>query len=427
MGELLGILGEVARVIDFLNEPRHQLEERSGVAIHHRDIKPQNIMLIGQGVKVADFGLSCLDEPGGSARSQCGLTFAYAAPETFRRRVSAGSDQYSLAVTFCQLRSGRLPFVGPPAAVMMGHLFGDPDLSMLPEPERTVVARALAKQPDGRWPDCRSFLGALAGCAAAGSPDNFAADSDLASGPANSGSVESCSVEIPPLPGSWSGSPSDSSDTLNLAVDSIDVSTYCLGAPPIEGPDAFPHGESSSAPTVVVAETAATRASASGARLLAAAALLLVGGVIGWSFLTRPHTHAGVARAVGRSGGGAFDDEPDGDPVAVAIPVRLTAADASTGAGSSRDLACSGPDRTVPGVDRGATPGSIGLDTGDLGSVGRRADLADESPGGPMAVRRPASGHVNETRTAGSAPTSTSGCPRSWRSRPVGTCRSRSD
>ncbi len=200
MGELLGILGEVARVIDFLNEPRHQLEERSGVAIHHRDIKPQNVMLIGQGVKVADFGLSCLDEPGGSARSQCGLTFAYAAPETFRRRVSAGSDQYSLAVTFCQLRSGRLPFVGPPASVMMGHLFGDPDLSTLPEPERPVVARALAKQPEDRWPDCRSLVKALVACSEAGSPDTL----PLAV-PRARGIVRRPAPQIPPLPVPYDG------------------------------------------------------------------------------------------------------------------------------------------------------------------------------------------------------------------------------
>jgi hypothetical protein len=81
-GRAAGILGEVAGVVDFLNEPRHQLEERSGVAIHHRAIRPQNARLIRQAVKVADFGLSCPDEPGGSARSQCGLTFVYAAPET---------------------------------------------------------------------------------------------------------------------------------------------------------------------------------------------------------------------------------------------------------------------------------------------------------------------------------------------------------
>src|SRR4051795_1129608 len=51
--ELLNVLGEGAKVIDFLNEPRHELDGKAGVAVFHRDIKPQNIMLLGGGVKVA--------------------------------------------------------------------------------------------------------------------------------------------------------------------------------------------------------------------------------------------------------------------------------------------------------------------------------------------------------------------------------------
>ena len=243
MGELLGILGEVRRVIDFLNEPRHELEERSGVAIHHRDIKPQNIMLIGQGVKVADFGLSCLGDPGGSAKSQCGLTFAYAAPETFRRRVFATSDQYSLAVTYCQLRGGRLPFVGPPASVMMGHLFGDPDLSMLPESERPVVARALAKQPGERWPDCRSFIEVLAGCAGPVRPTFCAVRAVLR----RAAPMSRLRIEIPPLSESWDGPNSVSSDGPGKPVTTTASAPIARLATP-EALDAGLHGESSSRP-----------------------------------------------------------------------------------------------------------------------------------------------------------------------------------
>ena len=206
--DLLESIGEVAKVIDFLNEPRHELEGRSGVAIHHRDIKPQNILMIGRGVRVADFGLSCLDEPADPSRSQCGLTFAYAAPETFRRKVSATSDQYSLAVTYCQLRGGRLPFVGPPAAVMMGHLFGDPDLSMLPGAERPIVARSLSRDPSRRWPDCRSLVQALAACDEADAPEWLPAGVESVDGPVGS----SWSVEIPPLLIPWAGSESAASD-----------------------------------------------------------------------------------------------------------------------------------------------------------------------------------------------------------------------
>jgi Flp pilus assembly protein TadD len=97
-------------------------------------------------------------------------TVPYAAPEYFGGRTSRQSDQYALAVTYCQLRGGRIPFPGTTAQMAVGHMCNDPDLEGLPEPERPVVARALAKRPEERWPDCRSFvdalkvLGSAAGC-----------------------------------------------------------------------------------------------------------------------------------------------------------------------------------------------------------------------------------------------------------------------
>ncbi|QEH35699.1 Serine/threonine-protein kinase PknF [Aquisphaera giovannonii] len=170
MDELLGAMGEASRVLDYLHEPRHELDGMTGVAVHHRDVKPQNLMLLGRGLKVADFGLSILVDRGVASQCHSGLTCTYAAPETFRGRVADQTDQYSLAVTYCVLRAGRLPFAGPPAAVMLGHLMQPPDLSSLPEPERPIVARALAKDPSDRWPDCGQFVEALRSCLAAGSP-----------------------------------------------------------------------------------------------------------------------------------------------------------------------------------------------------------------------------------------------------------------
>ena len=89
------------------------------------------------------------------------MTPAYAPPEFFQGQVTPYSDQYSLAISYCQLRTGRLPFQGNPMQVMAGHLTQPPDLTIVPEREREIVGRAVAKQPCDRWPSCRAFVNEL--------------------------------------------------------------------------------------------------------------------------------------------------------------------------------------------------------------------------------------------------------------------------
>jgi serine/threonine protein kinase len=159
--ELLKYAREAATVLDYLNKPRHFLGGRKPVGIQHGDIKPKNLLLIGDGVKVADFGLAhVLEKRVGSYDG--GLTPAYAPPEFFLGQTSRRADQYSLAVTYCHLRGGKLPFTGDSHQLKEGHVRGTPDLGMLPEEERPAVARALAKSPQERWPNCRAFVKALA-------------------------------------------------------------------------------------------------------------------------------------------------------------------------------------------------------------------------------------------------------------------------
>jgi serine/threonine protein kinase len=148
--ELLECMREAAKGIDHLN----------GKGIQHRDIKPHNLLLVGGGVKVADFGLAKLLENSRASNSGT-MTPAYAAPEFLKKDTSSRSDQYSLAVSYCQLRGGRLPFTGDPAQIMVGHLMHEPDLTMLPEEERPVLARALSKEPEQRWRTCLEFVEAL--------------------------------------------------------------------------------------------------------------------------------------------------------------------------------------------------------------------------------------------------------------------------
>jgi serine/threonine protein kinase len=160
--ELLDYLRDAARGIDYLNEPRHAVDGKTGVGVTHRDIKPANLLLVGGGVKVGDFGLAKLLENTIASSTAGAMTAAYTAPECIQRRVHRHSDQYSLAVTYCELRGGRWPFGGDAVQLMFGHLQLPPDLSMLPAAEQPVVARALAKDPEQRWPSCRAFVEALA-------------------------------------------------------------------------------------------------------------------------------------------------------------------------------------------------------------------------------------------------------------------------
>jgi hypothetical protein len=157
--ELLTYMLETAEVLDLFND-QFQLQ--------HLDIKPQNLFLLHNHIKVADFG-QVKDLQGLVATVTGGITPVYAAPETFDGVITRYCDQYSLACVYQELLTGRRPFDGTtPAQLLRQHLFQSPYLEPLPESDRPIVARALAKKPEERWPSVTAFVQHLIGSTPSG-------------------------------------------------------------------------------------------------------------------------------------------------------------------------------------------------------------------------------------------------------------------
>jgi tRNA A-37 threonylcarbamoyl transferase component Bud32 len=166
--EVLPILGQIADALDAAHE--------RGVV--HRDLKPDNIMITTQKtetrVLVLDFGIAKLisgeARPGNGTLTGQGTwlgTPAYMAPEQWSADgAGPASDRYALGVIAFELLSGRLPFAAASVPGMMEQHFRAkvPALSMRGSTSSAlddVLARALAKDPDARYPSAQAFMAAL--------------------------------------------------------------------------------------------------------------------------------------------------------------------------------------------------------------------------------------------------------------------------
>jgi hypothetical protein len=150
---LLRYIRDAAEGLDHMNE-KHGLQ--------HLDIKPRNLFLVSDRVKVADFGLVKHLERSGASGVMGAVTPLYAPPETFTGAITDRSDQYSLAIVYQELLTGHRPFNGKNARQLANqHMHEAPDLRALPEGERPIVARALEKDPARRFPSCLAFVRAL--------------------------------------------------------------------------------------------------------------------------------------------------------------------------------------------------------------------------------------------------------------------------
>jgi serine/threonine protein kinase len=153
--ELLRHMAEAAKGIDYLNEPVHP---PGNSPIIHCDIKPANLLIVGGGVQVCDYGVARALST--DMRKTYGAgTPAYAAPELINNDPAPQTDQYSLAITYVEMRTGLLPF--DESKALVANLTGQLDLSRLPYEERGVIQKATHMQPGRRFATCEEFVDEL--------------------------------------------------------------------------------------------------------------------------------------------------------------------------------------------------------------------------------------------------------------------------
>lgn len=159
----------LSRVVEIIRQVGAALAAAHEQGVVHRDLKSENIMLLGTGgpdyAKVLDFGIAKIKEhdgdydPGLTAPDLVIGTPQYMSPEqcSQSRDIDSRSDIYSLGVIIYEMLVGHVPFTGAsPTAIMMKHL-QEPapsvlvERAVLPAAVGRVISRAMAKLPGNRY------------------------------------------------------------------------------------------------------------------------------------------------------------------------------------------------------------------------------------------------------------------------------------
>ena len=160
---------EILRVVDSVGAALAYAHRQN---ILHRDIKPSNVLLGQDGqIYLADFGLARLVETGESSLTPDRIvgTPQYISPEQAlsKPNLDARSDIYSFGVMLYELTVGKVPFnAESPFSIIHDHIYtplpmprqANPQLS---KPLEQVLLKALAKNPDDRYPDVGSLVKAF--------------------------------------------------------------------------------------------------------------------------------------------------------------------------------------------------------------------------------------------------------------------------
>lgn len=142
------------------------LEHAHEKGIVHRDIKPQNIMILKDGtIKVADFGIAALESAQEKKSDQTVGSVHYIAPEQARgEQPDPRSDIYSLGVVMYEMLTGKMPYDGDTAEqVAMKHITGHPvppqELNPdIPEELAAITLKAMNSDINARYQSASELL-----------------------------------------------------------------------------------------------------------------------------------------------------------------------------------------------------------------------------------------------------------------------------
>jgi serine/threonine protein kinase len=160
----------------YLRNAAAGLDVLNGLGIRHRDIKPDNIILVRGRAKITDLGLALFVGASSLSKTASG-TMGYIAPEAYgdeehnHGRLTATVDIYALAATAIKLATGRDPFGTNPRDIIRNQEAGKPDTTGLTKPQAAAALGALHADPKHRpFNTATEFVAAFFGSAVRSSP-----------------------------------------------------------------------------------------------------------------------------------------------------------------------------------------------------------------------------------------------------------------
>lgn len=167
-GGTVARLTERADVLTVLSQLAAALDHAHALGVVHCDVKPDNALLAssepGPWVKLVDFGSARAVTAPSDRMNRVEASLPYTAPEVLRGHPPTGAaDEYALACTAVEMLTGKPPFVATTAMGLIDNQLNSPvprysrEIEWIPRAFDSILAKAMAKNPEARYPTCVEF------------------------------------------------------------------------------------------------------------------------------------------------------------------------------------------------------------------------------------------------------------------------------